>query len=442
MAKSKSPTKSKPIGSSFYTLEHLQLIREKPHILGWMLGYKDLSDIHSEWIKYIWTSGRGVALNAHRGSYKSTAIVIVGSVWYLLFNPEARIFIVQKTFSDAAEAVATIAKNIDQPEIRELFYFAQGEYPEFRSRREGSVEFSFKKHKTKDPSLKAFGLTSQFTGHHADFILCDDISTVKDRLSKAEREFTKSMWREISTNVIDRGKPCCYIGTPWHKDGVESIIPSPLKFSINECNIMTAEQVEEARRRTTPALFAANYLLEFAADDDALFKNPVYGEWESENIERVYAQVDAAFGGEDFIALTLMARRKRDQKIQAIGFIWSGTIADHIQDVVDKMKLYNCKKIYVELNPDKGYTSQMLKAKGVSVVEYQENTNKQHKIATHLFEVWPEIIWDEGSDELYMEQIVDWTPISKEHDDAPDSASSLCRAKYSKKAASQARWQW
>ena len=382
-AKPKSVPKSSQ--SSFYTIEHLQLIREQPHILGWIAGYNLLTPLHSEWIKYIWTSGRSVALNAHRGSYKSTSISVVGSVWYLLFNPEARIFIVRKTYADAVDSVNTIGKIMEQPEVRELFLFAHGEYPDFRMRREGAVEFSFKKHKTPEPSVKAFGIASPFTGRHADFILCDDISALKDRLSKAEREFTKNIWRELSTNIIDRGKPCCYIGTPWHKDGVESLIPNPLRFSINECNLISPEELDKIRRGTTPALFAATYLLEFSADDDAMFKNPIYGEWESEDIERVYAHVDAAFGGEDATALTIGAKRKKTGKIQLVGFMWNGTIADHIQDIVDKMKLYNAKKIAVELNPDKGYTASMLKTKGVAVHENQENTNKEHKIATYLF---------------------------------------------------------
>jgi len=441
MAKSKAPAPP-GVASGFWTEEHLQMLRENPHILGWMLGYDKLTALHGDWIKYVWTSGKGVSLNAHRGSFKSTAIVIVGAVWYLLFNPEARIFIVQKTFSDAAEAVATIAKNMDQSDIRELFFFAHGEFPEFKTRKEGAVEFSFKKMRTKDPSLKAFGLTSQFTGHHADFILCDDISTIKDRLSKAEREFTKNMWREISGNVIDRGKPCCYVGTPWHRDGVESIIPKPLKFSINDCSLMTEEQIAKARNDMTPALFAANYLLEFAADDDALFKNPIYGPWPAGNIDTVYAHIDAAYGGEDYCSFTIAGRHKATRKIHVMGWTYKGTIVDFIPFILDKMKEYRCRKIAVEQNPDKGYTASMLKAGGMSVHEYPENVNKQHKIATYLYEVWSDIVFSPDCDDIYMEQIVDWTAMTKEHDDAPDNLASLIRYKYSSKSAGNERWKW
>lgn len=432
-------TKNEPT-HYFWTQQHLEAIRENPHILSWIVGKEKHTEIHSHWIKYIWTSKKSVALNAHRGSYKSTAISCIGSVWYLLFNPEARIFIVRKTFADAVDSVNTIAKIMEQKEVRELFFFAHGEYPDFRVRREGKVEFTFKHNSTPEPSVMAFGLNSPFTGRHADFILCDDISTLKDRLSKAEREFTKQIWRELSTNIIDRGKPCCYIGTPWHKDGVESIIPKPLQFSIHECNLMSEAEVEYARSQTTPALFAANYELKFAADDDALFKDPVYGEWPLENMETPYAQVDAAYGGDDLCAFSMASRHKKTGKIYVKGWTYKGTIVDFIPFIAEKMRLHKCRKIAVELNPDKGYTATLLRAEGLSVHEYTEGVNKQHKIATYLYEAWPNMIFSPECDDTYMGQIVDWTALSKEHDDSPDSLASLCRFKFSSKSAKNERW--
>lgn len=424
------------------TFDHLKLLRDQPHLLGLLCGYKDLTPLHSEWIKYIWTSGRSVALNAHRGSFKSTSIKTVGSVWYMLFNPNDRIFIVQKTYADAADAVATIAKVMEIPEIREIFKFAHGEYPEFTVRREGKLEFSFKKTKTGEGNITGFGLSSPFTGRHCDFLLADDISTLKDRLSKAEREFTKMIWRELAANIIDRGKPCCYIGTPWHRDGVESIIPKPLKFSINECNLITPEQLERIRAETTPALFAANYLLEFTSDDEALFKDPNWGEWEYANTETPIAHIDAAYGGDDYCALTIGARRVVSRKIQAVGFTYHGNVKDWIPTVDEILRRYKVKKVFCEKQSDRGYTASLLRHQGFSVHEYDESLNKQHKIGSYLYESWRDIIWSNETDDVYMSQIVDWTPKTKEHDDAPDSAACLMRARFSKKGSNLERWKW
>jgi hypothetical protein len=423
----------------YFDHETLELIRDNPHALGWICGYTKLTPLHSEWVKHIWVAGKSVSLMAHRGSFKSTSIVYIGTLWYLLFNPNARIAIVRKTYADAADATETIAKLFDNPTVRELFKFAHGSYPEFTKRKEGVVTMSFKEFNTPEGSLNAFGIASPFTGRHFDFILCDDISTLKDRLSKAEREFTKNIWRELSTNVINRGCPCCYVGTPWAREGVEEIIPEPKKYSIYDCNLITPAELEQIRSTTTPALFAANYELKFVADDDALFKDPQYDNWHTSDIESVRGQIDAAYGGSDFCALTFAARRK-DGKLQMIGFTHRGAIAEWIPRVVELCKLYRVKKVFVEKQSDRGWTASMLRKEHVNVSEYDENLKKQHKIATFLYELWPRIVWAPETDDEYLSQVIDWTAEAKANDDAPDSASSLIRACYSTKGARLGRW--
>jgi hypothetical protein len=430
------------VDNSPYNLEYLNIIRDHPHVIGWIVGKERLKEIHSDWIKYIWITKKSRALWAHRGSYKSTAIVIIGTVWYLLFNPEARICIVRKTYADAADAINTIIKIMETPLIRELFLFAHGEYPEFTKKKEGAISFSFKKRATPEGSVTGFGLASPFTGRHFDIIICDDISTVKDRLSKAEREFTKTIWRELVTNVIDRGKPCCYVGTPWAKEGVESIIPEPKKFSIKECDVMTDEEVEVARASTTPSLFAANYMLEFTNDDDALFKDPVFDSWQSKEIGMVVAHVDAAYGGDDYIAVTIGAERKnKDNRVQMVGFTYHGAISEWVDQIADVFRTYKVRKIFVEKQSDRGWTADMFRKRGFTVSEYDENMKKEHKIATFLYEVWPRIVWSPESDDTYMSQIADWTALTRGHDDAPDSASCLCRSRFSVKGYRYGRWE-
>ncbi len=432
---------SKPSQTNFsFTKEIIQKIASYPHVLGWLMGFKDLSEIHSYWIKYIWTAKSHRALNAHRGSYKSTAIVIVGVIWYLLFHPNARIFLVRKTYEDACMAVETIARIMEQPAIRALFTYVHKKPPEFVKRAEGRLLFSFKKTATPDVSVTAFGLKSPFTGHHCDFLICDDISTPKDRVSKAEREFTKFMWRELATNIVDPGTPCCYIGTPWHKDGVESIIPTPLKFSVKDIGILSPEEIEEKRRTTTPSLFAANYLLEFAADDAAPFKDPQEGPWIYRNLGSVEAHIDAAYGGDNSCALTLMAKNKETGLIYARGWSFHGNVQDWIPEIVNIMRMYKCKVIHVEEQGDKGFTRAQLSAKGVAARGYNESTNKQVKIATYLKKWWYEIRWDPNTETEYMMQIVDWLTETKENDDAPDSAASLLRAMFGKLDGKSSLW--
>lgn len=431
--------------SSFYTMKHLEVIRDRPEVLGWIIGYDKLTYLHGEWIKWIWDTKQSRGLQAHRGSYKSTAIDVVGSIRWLLFNPDERIAIIRKTFTDAAEQVGAIAKAMEMPEVRELFRFAHGEYPEFRVYRKEKLEFSFKRTNTPEGNIEPKGLDAGLTGKHYDRIIMDDITVLKDRLSRAEREKTKEIYREIATNIIDPGKPVSLIGTPWHKEDVWSSwhdAKYPMKkFSIFDCNILTAEELEAKRRTTTPSLFAANYELVHISSEEALFADPQWGDWETNGIEAPRAHLDAAYGGEDACALTIMARRA-DGFIQAVGYLYRGNVRDWFPTITSLLKQYKCRKIYTEENADKGWTTKELKGIGFSTLGYQENTQKQYKIATYLYEVWPKILWDSDTHDEYLSQIQDWTPMSKDNDDAPDSAASLCRQCYSKKGARSERWKW
>jgi hypothetical protein len=431
-----------------WTWKEIEEIHEHPHILGHLVGKDKLTELHSKWIRYIWSEGKEKALQAFRGSYKTTAIAEIGAIEWLLFNPNDRIFFIRKTFTDALQVVQTIANMMETDEIKELFEFVHGTYP-FGSkntyvRRKEKIEFSFKKTITPEGSLNPFGLDTGITGKHGDFILLDDFVDLNDRVSHAMRERTKDIVREIATNIIDPGKPVRYIGTPWHKQDAWEICPKPLKFNVYDCGLLTEEEIESKRKSTTPSLFAANYELEHVASDDALFKDPVWGEWKYSGIEEPVAHLDAAFDGDHYCALSIAARR-HDGKIQVVGFTYAGNVKKWINDgtISSLLKRYNCKKIYNESNPDKGYVGDSLKTlSGIIVKPYQEEMKKHIKISTYLFEVWKDLVFSENTDGEYMNQILDWRE-GQEPDDSVDGLASLARACFTKrKAYHSERWNW
>ena len=85
----------------------------------------------------------------------------------------------------------------------------------------------------------------------------------------------------------------------------------------------------------------------------------------------------------------------------------------------------------MEKNADKGMVARDIKKLGLKVVSYDESMNKHIKIVTYLKALWKDIIWVEGTDMDYLEQICDYTE-DAEHDDAPDSAANIARTLYSK----------
>ena len=108
----------------------------------------------------------------------------------------------------------------------------------------------------------------------------------------------------------------------------------------------------------------------------------------------------------------------------------------HVDDVEDKcIQLYKenmCGKLYNETNGDKGYLNKDLKSKGVRSVPYHENMNKHLKITTYLKGTWDNVVFVDGTDEAYINQICDYNE-DAEHDDCPDSLASLIRKNWSKK---------
>ena len=69
---------------------------------------------------------------------------------------------------------------------------------------------------------------------------------------------------------------------------------------------------------------------------------------------------------------------------------------------------------------------------GAKVILYPETENKYIKIVTHLKAIWKDLIFVDGTDKEYIEQICNYFE-DAEHDDAPDDASSLARLLYPKK---------
>ena len=57
---------------------------------------------------------------------------------------------------------------------------------------------------------------------------------------------------------------------------------------------------------------------------------------------------------------------------------------------------------------------------------YHESMNKHLKITTYLKGEWTKVVFVEGTDQEYINQICDYTE-EAEHDDAPDSAASVIR---------------
>jgi len=224
-------------------------------------------------------------------------------------------------------------------------------------------------------------------------------------------------------NLINRGGKIFNTGTPWHVDDAFQLMPEPERWPWDKTGLMTQEQYDEIAKVTTPSLLAANYQLRHIPSDDVIFTDPKTGA----SHEKVYhgiCHVDAAYGGEDYTAFTAM--QYEDGTYYVYGRVWR----KHVSDVANLIKADHTRlmlgKLHIETNGDKGFMARDFKNMDIPVVPYNETMNKILKIETYLKQAWPSIVFVDGTDQEFINQICDWTE-EAEHDDCPDSAASLCR---------------
>ena len=111
------------------------------------------------------------------------------------------------------------------------------------------------------------------------------------------------------------------------------------------------------------------------------------------------------------------------------GRLWHRHVDDCLDMILDLHAKSGAGRILCEDNGDKGYLARDLRKQGARVSSYHENTNKFVKISTWLKKIWKRVVFVDGTDEEYINQICDYNE-NAEHDDAPDSAACLARVLY------------
>lgn len=400
----------------------LKILKEKPYLLGKQLGFKKLKPLHNKWILEMVYGKKDMTLQAHRGSYKTTCVSIALVIIMILF-PNLKIKFFRKTDTAVKEIVRQVSSMLKHPLIKELVKEIWG--VELKLLKDSSLEITT--NLTNDPrgtaQLCASGFKSSKTGQHYDIIFTDDVVTIEDRTSRAEREATKLSYQELQNIKNPEGR-IINTGTPWHKDDAFSIMPKPEKYDCYQTGLMSKKQIEDKKEKLTPSLFAANYELRHIASEEVIFVNPVIGAAIEKILNPQVTHIDAAYGGEDYTALTFC--RKSEGKYYIYGRLWHKSVDECIEEIIAERKRLLAGKIWCETNGDKGYLAQALNRKGEKTVTYHEDMNKFMKIVTMLKPVWKNVVFIEGTDKEYIDQICEYYEMA-DHDDAPDSASCCIR---------------
>lgn len=407
----------------------IDFLLNRPSEYAKMLGFNKLGSLHNRWIIDMVRGQEDKTLQASRGTYKTTCVSVALALIVILL-PNKRTLFMRKTDGDIKEVIKQVQKILLDPHTQ---YFVQCIYGvNLRLVVASATEImtNLSNDAKGTAQLVGIGTGASLTGKHFDRIFTDDIVNVNDRISKAERDRTKIIYQELQ-NIKNRGGRIFNTGTPWHADDAFSIMPVPEKFDCYHpdiAQIISEQEREEIKSKMLPSLFAANYELRFIASEDVIFTNPQLG-GDPAMVEQGDVHIDAAYGGEDYTALTVF--KKRDGKYYLYGKLWHKHVDDCVPEIQRIRERFNAGRIICEDNGDKGYLAKDLRRRGERVVSYHENMNKFAKITSYLKNVWNDVIFVEGTDTDYVNQICDYNE-NAEHDDAPDSAASAVRRVWAK----------
>ncbi len=414
----------------------IDLLINAPYLFGQAVGFTLLTELHNGWIQEMVFGEDDETLQAHRGSYKTTAVSIALACIIILFPNDKTLFM-RKSDDDVKEIIEQVKKILEHPVTKLIVRVIYG--VELRLVKSSSTELTT--NLTNDPrgtsQLVGKGSKGSLTGKHFDRIFTDDIVNIQDRISKAERERTKTVYQELQ-NIKNRGGRIFNTGTPWHAEDCFCLMPNPKKYDCYQTGLIADEELQLLKSRMLASLFAANYELKHIAAEDVIFTDPVVGGDPVLVEQAKFVHVDAAYvDNSDYTALTIC--RKVGDKYYVYGRLWHKAVDSVKYEMIAERKRFNTGGFLCESNADKGMLAKMLKMEGERASTYHEQENKYIKIVTFLKWVWQDVVFVTGTDEEYIKQICDYNEFA-EHDDAPDSLASYIRKLYGKTPEYQASW--
>lgn len=398
-------------------------IRKKPYLIARDIGFTDVREYpHNDWMRNILTGEKDYTLLAHRGSYKSSVLSVCIALLMVL-TPDKNIIFLRKADNDVTEMIRMVKKALESNVLQAYAMMIYHKRIELIESTASTITTNLFLSASGSSQLLGIGLKSSITGKHGDIVITDDICNISDRISKAERDRTKLQYQELQ-NIRNRGGRIINTGTRWHKEDVYTLMDNIHTYDCYETKLISNKQIEAIRKSMSPSLFSCNYELQIIASENALFTTPPTFTDDESIFRDGMAHIDAAYGGEDWTAFT--CGKRVGDKLYMYGRAWQKHVDTVLPACIAEAQRLMCAPVYCEDNGDKGYLAKEIKRLGARPAIYHEKENKYIKISSYLRKWWPNIVWLEGTDKEYINQIMDYTE-DAEHDDCPDSAASMAR---------------
>lgn len=414
---------SEPLPDHIRSREILTLMLRYPATLGHLCGFPALTEeLHGKWMRQMLSGEGDLTIMAHRGSYKTTCLSLVIAT-LLVLSPEKNILFLRKTDADVSEMLRQVRHILEDEAFQAMTGFLLGQ-PVKVTRGTGS-ELSTNLWNSPRGAVQLLGqgIGSSLTGKHADLIFTDDIVNMSDRDSRAERQFTCSVFQELQ-NIRNPGGRIISTCTPWHPADATSLMQNVQRYDCYTTGLVPPERIEALRASMDAPTFAANWELKHIPSGDVMFSTTPPFTPDESLLEGGIAQLDAAYGGGDCTALTCASLR--DGKYCLYGRVWRRRVDDVLDEVVMECTRLGVTYLYCESNGDRGFLARDLRERGLMVRTYTEHQQKFMKIATYLRRAWKDVVLLRGTDPAYIRQILSFAE-GVDHDDAPDSAASAVR---------------
>ena len=181
----------------------------------------DTPELHkriAQWLEERWGEGETrILLMAFRAAGKST-IVGVFAAWLLYRRPDLRILVLAAEGALARKMVRNVKR------IIERHPYTQGMKPK-RTDQWAADYFTVERGpETRDPSMLARGVMSNFTGSRADVVICDDVEVPNTCGTVEKREELRNRLREMAYVLVAGGSQI-YVGTPHTYYSVYADVP-------------------------------------------------------------------------------------------------------------------------------------------------------------------------------------------------------------------------
>lgn len=404
----------------------LDLLWYRPVEIGKWVGFKDLTDLHNEWLRHFLYDTEDQTVQGHRGSYKTTTLSLFFAL-HMIEKPNETVLFFRKTGGDVSEVIRQTSNILKSGCMQEIVHILYDKDLILTKDSSSEIHTNLVTNIKGTSQLVGLGIGTSITGKHADIVATDDIVNINDRISSAERERTKLAYQELQ-NIKNRTGRFINTGTPWHKEDAFKLMPKPRKYDCYSTGLMSEMQIAKLKEQMLPSLFSANYELRHIAAEDVIFTERPTGA-SIVFIRGSICHIDSAFYGSDYTAFTAM--NFVNGTFYIYGKCWRKNVQDCYQTIYADYQRLSLGKCWNEKNADKGMVARDLKKIGLRMVTYDESMNKHIKIATYLKAIWKYVQFVEGTDAEYINMIYDYTE-DAEHDDCPDSAACLARRLYKK----------